>query len=69
MTTLSLPETCAGTLRDRIKAEFHEMPGLSLTVAQACRLWHLDRADCLRTLQELIEEKFLRRTADGHFCR
>jgi hypothetical protein len=69
LTTLSLPETCTGTLRERIAAEYHEMPGLSLTLEQACRLWHLDRASCLRTLRELIDEKALRQTADGHYCR
>ena len=69
MTTLSLPETCTGTLRERIAAEYHEMPGLSLTVGQACRLWHLDRTSCLCALRELIDENVLRKTADGHYCR
>lgn len=69
MTTLSLPETCAETLRERIAAEYREMPGLSLTVAQACRLWHIDRASCLRALRELVDEKVLRQTADGYYCR
>ena len=30
----------------RAQAEFLEMPGLKLTVAQATRLWHFDSALC-----------------------
>ena len=31
-----------GTLVQRIDGEYHEMPGLKLTEAQAQRLWGLD---------------------------
>ena len=34
----------------RIKAEYIEMPGLRLTVAQAGRLWGLDTPACLDLL-------------------
>lgn len=43
----------------RIRGEYREMPGLRLTVAQACRLWQIDAAVCEAVLHTLIEERFL----------
>ena len=53
----------------RIRGEFLEMPGLCLTRCQAQRLWGLpcDRCDSLVAI--LVEEQFLRVTADGRFVR
>jgi hypothetical protein len=34
------------TLFERVRAEYAEMPGLSVTLPQAQRLWALDRATC-----------------------
>ena len=48
------PELCA-----RIHAEYREMPGLTLTLPQAARLFSLDRADCEGVLQALVEEGHL----------
>ena len=56
-------------LRARIEAEYREMPGLSLTAAQAARLWTLDSEHCARVLSELINTGFLRCGADGRYCR
>jgi len=53
----------------RIRAEFLEMPGLHLTLAQARRLWHLDDAICRAALDELVRAKFLTRNANGAFTR
>lgn len=53
----------------RIRAEYLEMPGLSLTEKQACRLWGLDSRACAALLDELVAEQFLRRTRDGAFVR
>lgn len=53
----------------RIRAEYLEMPGLSLTEKQACRLWGLDPRACAGLLEELVAEQFLRRTRDGAFVR
>ena len=47
-----------GALR-RAKAEFLEMPGLKLTVAQAARLWHFDSVLCTAVLSRLVEQRFL----------
>jgi hypothetical protein len=54
---------------ERIRGEFREMPGLTLTAAQACRLWCLDLATCMSALTQLIEAGFLRRKADGTYGR
>jgi len=53
----------------RVQGEYIEMPGLSLTIAQAQRLWGLDRAVCDALLGALVETKFLFRTRDGAFIR
>ena len=53
----------------RVKGEYLEMPGLRLTIAQAQRLWGLDRAVCDALLGTLVDAKFLFRTRDGAFVR
>jgi hypothetical protein len=53
----------------RVRGEYIEMPGLRLTIAQAQRLWGLDRAVCDALLGALVEAKFLFRTRDGAFVR
>ena len=56
-------------IAERIRGEFREMPGLTLTVAQACRLWSLDMATCVDGLAQLVEAGYLCRRVDGAFCR
>ena len=41
-------------LHSRISAEFREMPGLTLTLAQASRLFSLDPARCEQVLGSLV---------------
>jgi Fic family protein len=53
----------------RAQAEFIEMPGLKLTVAQASRLWHFDSALCTKVLSTLVEQRFLKRTTKQTFYR
>jgi hypothetical protein len=53
----------------RIKGEYLEMPGHRLTVAQAQRLWGLDRAMCDAVLGALVDAKFLIRNRGGTFAR
>ena len=53
----------------RVQGEYLEMPGLRLTIAQAQRLWGLDRAVCDALLGALVEAKFLFRTRDGAYMR
>jgi hypothetical protein len=53
----------------RVKAEFMEMPGLTLTLAQAARLWAFDPAFCAAVLAALEETRFLVRTRRSAFAR
>jgi hypothetical protein len=64
-TLLAKPEGEIASLRSRIEGEYREMPGLSLTLAQAARLWGLDRATTERVLESLSETNVLSRTRDG----
>jgi hypothetical protein len=58
-----------GELLLRIEGEYQEMPGLSLTVAQAKRLWGLDDSTCAFVLTTLIERRVLRQTTSGTYLR
>ena len=42
-----------------IRSEYSEMPGLSLTLEQASRLWNTDAATSVVLLETLVEERFL----------
>ena len=53
----------------RLRAEYAEMPGLSLTPAQAQRLFGAARDDCDWALNELTERGVLRRTHAGAYVR
>lgn len=53
----------------RVRGEYLEMPGLSLTQAQAQRLWGLNREACETLLDGLTEAGFLRRNARGRYVR
>jgi DNA-binding GntR family transcriptional regulator len=54
-------------LTSRIRGEFTEMPGLKLTLAQACRLWHTDESAVQAALDALVAEGFVTRTTSGAF--
>ncbi len=47
-----------------VRAEYLEMPGLCLTVAQAARLWNVGRDECRQTLDALIRTGFLYMSRD-----
>ena len=53
----------------RIRSEFLEMPGLKLTVAQALRLWGVDRHTGEAVIEELTQSNFLMSTRDGAIIR
>lgn len=57
------------TLVVLIRAEFNEMPGLRLTMAQAPRLWTAERELCATAVEALLQSKFLRRAAGDTFMR
>lgn len=53
--------------RNRIKAEYREMPGMCLTAEQGSRLWGLGQAHCHVLLEALVGSGYLRRTAQGAY--
>lgn len=56
-------------LLSRARGEYLEMPGLSLTLEQAQRLWALDRRTCSAVLSDLVLAGFLRQRRDGSYIR
>jgi hypothetical protein len=62
-------EGIEGALLHRVRMEYLEMPGLSLTCKQASRLWNLETSLCERILSELVAERFLAQAATGTFLR
>lgn len=53
----------------RAKADFVEMPGLALTLAQAARLWACDAGLCSEVLMALVASGFLVRNRQAAFMR
>lgn len=51
----------------RIRGEFLEMPGMSLTLPQAARLWNLDSRTSKLALHLLVNRGFLTETGGGRF--
>lgn len=58
-----------GRLMNQVQAEYNEMPGLSVTLRQAQRLWAVDRVTCEEALKRLTASGVLRMTAKGRFVR
>jgi hypothetical protein len=56
-------------LAQRVRAEFLEMPGLSVTFWQAMRLWNLEEQVCRAVLDVLVRGGFLTETRNGAFRR
>jgi len=54
---------------ERIRREYHALPGLQLTKEQACRLWGLSDAECWALMARLVDTRFLARTEEGAFVR
>jgi len=52
-----------------IRAEYLEIPGLSLTKPQVERLWGLDPVTSEALLATLVDLKFLRRTVRDAYVR
>ncbi len=58
-----------GMLVQRIQAEYLEMPGLTLTLSQAARLWNLNARQSEVLLAELVDRQFLMRDQHGAYRR
>jgi len=52
---------------NRIRAEYREMPGLSLTQPQMRRLWGFEEDVCATLVDSLVAAHILRRTPEGSF--
>jgi hypothetical protein len=52
-------------LVERVLGEYREMPGLALTIDQACRLWDCDERTVRRIADVLVKAKVLRWSQDG----
>ena len=52
-----------------IVAEFNEMPGMHLTLAQAARLWSLPFEECERVMTDLVRAGFLMLDARARYMR
>jgi hypothetical protein len=63
------PETTVAlhALLRRIEGEYLEMPGLSVTAAQAERLWGLSSTTCAFVLMTLVQAGILKQTTRGTY--
>ena len=52
-----------------VRGEYLEMPGLSLTLSQAQRMWQFSKTECEHVLDALVDSGFLARTGAGMFVR
>jgi hypothetical protein len=55
-------QTSFDSLVARVRGEYSEMPGLGLTLSQACRLWHVDVSTCEMLFEQLVLDGFLYKT-------
>ena len=62
-------QTDLDLLLDRVRSEYLEMPGLSITVQQASRLWNTEPEITRELLGRLVGARFLRRRENGSFVR
>jgi len=53
----------------RVRAEFDEMPGLTLTERQAAKLFGIEGRLCRDVIDQLIDDSFLRKTRSGSIIR
>jgi hypothetical protein len=53
----------------RVRSEFRELPSMRLTLAQAMRLWNLDRPTCCTVLDSLVASHFLQQDLNGRYAR
>jgi hypothetical protein len=70
--TLTRIDSHAETIRElarRVQAEYTEMPGLSVTLPQAQRLFAIDEPTCAAVFGALVTQQVLRRTPEGRYVR
>lgn len=53
----------------RVRAEFQEMPGLTLTEDQAAKLFGIEQKVCRDVINQLVDASYLRKTRSGSVTR
>lgn len=53
----------------RVEADYREMPGLSVTLSQGCRLWSLPPDLCASILEQMIAGGQLKRRGEQYSLR
>lgn len=53
----------------RVRAEFEEMPGMTLTMRQASRLFGIEGDVCRKVFDRLVRMSYLKWTASGSVTR
>ncbi len=66
---VAAPPVVHTVLLNRLRGQFLEMPGLSLTLVQAERLCGVEASVCKTVLDALVDARFLRTTHDGKYHR
>jgi hypothetical protein len=64
-----MPPTPFDSLVARARGEYREMPGLRLTVSQACRLWHVDVLTCEMLFEQLVGDGISPQNRKGRLYR
>jgi hypothetical protein len=54
---------------ERVRSEYLEMPGLTLTRSQMCRFWLFDAPLCDAVVDRLVASGFLWRRPDDTYAR
>jgi hypothetical protein len=62
MEAFAMAQATDTPLVNLIRAEYREMPGLSLTKRQMQRLWNLDSDTCTAAIETLVSAHVLKRT-------
>jgi hypothetical protein len=55
-----------GELVTRIQSDYREMPGLSLTLPRAARLWQIELSRCAAALECLAQSGVLRQVGERY---
>ena len=66
---MAIDDSVDAQLIRSILGEFREMPGLSLTIEQASRLWGCEAVTCRGAIEMLVAGGHLRWSRDGRMIR
>jgi hypothetical protein len=67
MTDVQFESIAAVALEHRVRREYQDLPGMRLTLKQACRLWDTDGDESERALDRLVKSGFLQRVGPYYF--